>query len=309
MPTGRRRAGADQLEEGDFVLLPATPAFTMSSFEPATPRRIDPKVTPAATDEVRHGRPTVPAGCAAARRLLRVRLARCGTAGFALAGTASPAWHRTAFGAGAACWRGGERTEPGRDLVLARLVEVLLIEALRAARGRMRRRGCCAAWPMRAVPRRCGRCTAIPSGSWTVAELAREAGMSRSAFFDRFTRTVGLPPMEYLLAWRMAVAKDLLRSQTSRRRSCRARGLWLGQHIQHRVQSPCGSVAGPLCARAPGGSGHSTARDATDSAGIVVYRSRFTGGGARRSRHEAQKYLGLHVTLADPWRDCRPERV
>ena len=30
-------------------------------------------------------------------------------------------------------------------------------------------------------------------------------------FFDRFTRTVGLPPMEYLLAWRMAVAKDLLR--------------------------------------------------------------------------------------------------
>ena len=47
--------------------------------------------------------------------------------------------------------------------------------------------------------------------SWTVAHLARVSGMSRSAFFDRFARTVGVPPMEYLLAWRMAVAKDLLR--------------------------------------------------------------------------------------------------
>ena len=43
--------------------------------------------------------------------------------------------------------------------------------------------------------------------------LARTAALSRSAFFERFTRTVGLPPMEYLLAWRMAVAKDLLRRE------------------------------------------------------------------------------------------------
>jgi AraC-like DNA-binding protein len=49
--------------------------------------------------------------------------------------------------------------------------------------------------------------------SWAVAELAKKAALSRSAFFDRFARTVGLPPMEYLLAWRMAVAKDLLRRQ------------------------------------------------------------------------------------------------
>jgi AraC-like DNA-binding protein len=50
-----------------------------------------------------------------------------------------------------------------------------------------------------------------PSRSWTVEQLAKKAALSRSAFFDRFTRSVGLPPMEYLLAWRMAVAKDLLR--------------------------------------------------------------------------------------------------
>ncbi len=50
-----------------------------------------------------------------------------------------------------------------------------------------------------------------PARAWTMAELAREAGLSRSAFFDRFMRIVGVAPMEYLLAWRMAVAKDLLR--------------------------------------------------------------------------------------------------
>jgi transcriptional regulator GlxA family with amidase domain len=49
--------------------------------------------------------------------------------------------------------------------------------------------------------------------SWTVTQLARTAALSRSAFFERFTRTMGLPPMEYLLAWRMALAKDLLRRQ------------------------------------------------------------------------------------------------
>ena len=50
-----------------------------------------------------------------------------------------------------------------------------------------------------------------PARSWTVEQLASKAALSRSTFFERFTRAVGLPPMEYLLAWRMAVAKDLLR--------------------------------------------------------------------------------------------------
>jgi AraC-like DNA-binding protein len=46
---------------------------------------------------------------------------------------------------------------------------------------------------------------------WTVAQLAKKAALSRSAFFERFTRAVGQAPMVYLLSWRMAVAKDLLR--------------------------------------------------------------------------------------------------
>ena len=50
-----------------------------------------------------------------------------------------------------------------------------------------------------------------PTHDWSVAELAKEAALSRSTFFERFGRTVGVAPMEYLLAWRMALAKDLLR--------------------------------------------------------------------------------------------------
>src|SRR5687768_12669634 len=43
------------LEAGDFVLLPATPGFTMSGFEPVRPERLDPKVTDRLTGEARHG--------------------------------------------------------------------------------------------------------------------------------------------------------------------------------------------------------------------------------------------------------------
>src|SRR4051812_16710474 len=49
------------LEAGDFVLLPATPAFTIGGFEPATPLRIDPKTAPTPGHEVRQGTPDGPA--------------------------------------------------------------------------------------------------------------------------------------------------------------------------------------------------------------------------------------------------------
>lgn len=102
---------------------------------------------------------------------------------------------------------------PGRELVLERLLEVLLIEALRCGTD-------VAAVPSLARGLSDGRLVsalramhARPAHGWTVADLAAEAGMSRSAFFARFSRVVGLPPMEYLLAWRMALAKRLLRSR------------------------------------------------------------------------------------------------
>lgn len=49
---------------------------------------------------------------------------------------------------------------------------------------------------------------ACPDRSWTVAELGAEAALSRSAFFARFSRAGGVAPMEYLLAWCMALARQ-----------------------------------------------------------------------------------------------------
>ncbi len=100
---------------------------------------------------------------------------------------------------------------PAREVVLERLLEVLLIEALRSrtaggeasglARGLADERLAAA---LRALHAR-------PQHAWTVEALAAEAALSRSAFFARFTRTLGVAPMAYLLAWRMALAKRLLR--------------------------------------------------------------------------------------------------
>lgn len=200
------------LEAGDFVLLPATPAFIMSGFEPATPKRTDPLVaaqTPG--DEIRHGRADGPAD---------VRL-RGGYFSFdspdaALLVSLLPEMIHIhgderlgtlvrLFGDEAGAQRAG------RDLVLTRLVEVLLIEALRATQGKNAPAGLLRGLADARVAEALRRMHGDPERSWTVDELAREAGMSRSAFFDRFTRTVGLRPMEYLMAWRMALAKDFLR--------------------------------------------------------------------------------------------------
>ena len=100
---------------------------------------------------------------------------------------------------------------PGRDLILTRLVEVLLIEALRATPGEDAPAGLLRGLADARIAPAIRELHGHVARSWTVAQLARTAALSRSAFFERFTRTVGLPPMEYLLAWRMALAKDLLR--------------------------------------------------------------------------------------------------
>ena len=101
----------------------------------------------------------------------------------------------------------------GRELVLARLVEVLLIEALRSTAGEDASPGLLRGLADARIAIAIRQMHSHLARSWTVAQLAKKAVLSRSAFFERFTRTVGIPPMEYLLAWRMAVAKDLLRHQ------------------------------------------------------------------------------------------------
>jgi AraC-like DNA-binding protein len=108
----------------------------------------------------------------------------------------------------------GER-RPVREPVLARLVELLLIEALRSKPDENAPPGLLRGMADARVASAMQHIHGDPARPWTVAHLAKKVALSRSAFFERFTRVVGLPPMEYVLAWRMALAKDLLRRDDS----------------------------------------------------------------------------------------------
>jgi AraC-like DNA-binding protein len=99
--------------------------------------------------------------------------------------------------------------------VLERLVEILLVEALRFRQASVesRERGLFAGLADPGLARALREIHVDAARRWTVAELARTAGMSRAVFAERFARKVGMPPMQYLLEWRMAMAKDLLRRE------------------------------------------------------------------------------------------------
>lgn len=215
---GRCRLSVDghrplTLASGDFVLLPATPGFTMSSLEPATLERLDPRVMSKVVGEVRHGtrggRPDV--------RLLGGWFVFDSPDTGLLVSLLPAVIHVRGVERLSTLVRlvGEEASDarPGRDLVLTRIVEVLLIEALRATPAQDAPPGLLRGLSDERLAPAIRQMHDHVARSWTVAALARAAALSRSAFFDRFTRTVGRPPMEYLLAWRMAVARDLLRRQ------------------------------------------------------------------------------------------------
>ena len=198
-----------ELQSGDFVLIPAAFGVTMASLaEPA------PGVVTAAPRALGHGEFRIgdPDGAVD----LRMMAGHCsfGSPDASLLVSLLPKFVHV---------RGEQRLatlvdlvreetreqRPAREVVLSRLLEVLLIEALRSvgtnaspglvrglADGRL-------AAAIRCMHER-------PTQAWTVAELAKQAALSRSTFFERFSREVGVAPMEYLLAWRMALAKDLL---------------------------------------------------------------------------------------------------
>jgi AraC-like DNA-binding protein len=199
------------LDAGDFVLLPATPGFTLSGGGPVSPEHVDPKVTRSPAGEVRHGtrggRPDV--------RLLGGYFVFDSPDAALLVSLLPALVHVRGVARLSILVRlvGEESIEQrsGRDLVLTRLVEILLIEALRSTSGDDAPPGLLRGLADPRLAPAIRQMHGQLDRSWTVAQLAKTAALSRSAFFERFSRIVGLPPMEYLLAWRMAVARDLLR--------------------------------------------------------------------------------------------------
>jgi AraC-like DNA-binding protein len=97
---------------------------------------------------------------------------------------------------------------PGSRSVLLRIAELVFVEVLRSHMNTALDSG--ANWlsglrdPV--VARALARLHAEPARAWTLPELAREAGASRSVLAERFASLVGHPPIEYLAHWRMQLA-------------------------------------------------------------------------------------------------------
>lgn len=206
--------GVVRLGAGDFVLIPALPGFTMAS-----DLSIKPKImaVTSPTSALRHGTPDGPPTMRQLGGYFRFDRTNANLVVRFLPSLI----HIRRDDPGATRLHRiveliSEETSarrPGRDLVLERLVEVLLVEALRfrPAVAASRERGLLAGLADPALARALRKMHDDVARRWTVEALARTAGMSRAAFAERFTRMVGMPPMEYLLAWRIAIAKDVLR--------------------------------------------------------------------------------------------------
>lgn len=204
---------AISLEQGDFVLIPAACEFSMASAQP--PAADAPATTPhmLAPGEFWIGDQQQPADVQTL-----IGFCQFGAPDAGLIVSLLPQFIHV---------RGESRLttlvqlvmdecraqRPARHVVLERLLELLLIEALRSI-------AICNACPGvmsgLADERLAAAIRAIhanPAHNWTVAELAKAAALSRSSFFVRFREAVGVAPMVYLLTWRMALAKNLLRGK------------------------------------------------------------------------------------------------
>jgi AraC-like DNA-binding protein len=109
------------------------------------------------------------------------------------------------------------RSRPGSSIVLARLSEVLFVEAVRRYMDAMPPDR--AVWLTALRDRYVGRTLALlherPAHPWTVSELAQDVGLSRSALAQRFTELVGMAPMQYLTRWRTSLAAARLRESNA----------------------------------------------------------------------------------------------
>ncbi len=208
-----------RLQAGDFVLVPSLFHFAMESMEMEGAAEgmvtTDPSLTTPLPGEIRHGDPEGPANA----RLL-VGHFHFGSPDARLLIQLLPRFLHL---------RGAERlsalvrlltdetraVRPARDMILARLLDVILLEALRAAPdettpGEAPPAGILRGLADERLALSLRRLHADPARDWTIESLAREAALSRSAFYKRFRFALGMPPMEYLTAWRMALAKTYL---------------------------------------------------------------------------------------------------
>jgi AraC-like DNA-binding protein len=101
---------------------------------------------------------------------------------------------------------------PGGQAMLARMSEMMFVDAVRRHAERMPADS--AGWLAGLRDRFVGRALSLlhedPARDWSIDELGREIGLSRSALHERFVALIGVAPMQYLAQWRMQAAARLL---------------------------------------------------------------------------------------------------
>lgn len=109
--------------------------------------------------------------------------------------------------------RESRERRPGSDAVLERASEMVFVDAARRYLDALPEdaSGWFAGLRDRFVGKALGALHERPAHPWTLEELGRVAGLSRSALHERFVRFVGRPPMQYLADWRMQLGAGLLR--------------------------------------------------------------------------------------------------
>lgn len=109
--------------------------------------------------------------------------------------------------------RESQISRPGAGSTLAKLAELLFVEALRRYVESLPTEG--TGWLAGVRDPHVGRALALlhgePARTWTVDRLAREVALSRSALAERFAALVGETPIQYLMRWRLALAARMLR--------------------------------------------------------------------------------------------------
>jgi len=201
------------LSAGDFVLLPTTPAFTISSVVAGPPVHMDPHRVAGGRSEVRYGERRGPPDM---RSLGGSFQFDCADPGLLISLLPEVVHVRGSQRLSQLVAMVGEESldpQPGGDFMRSRIMELLLIEAMRSAAKADAPAGLLRGLADQRLARVLNQLHARLDRAWTVNQMAKAAALSRSAFFDRFSRVVGAAPMEYLLAWRMEVAKDLLRRE------------------------------------------------------------------------------------------------
>lgn len=196
---------------GDFILLPTTPAFTLSSDDPPPPVLQDPDALPSDGSEVRYGDTD---GMPDMRSLGGAFVFDGGDPALLVSLLPAVVHVSGSTRLSQLVAMVAEETiaaRPGSESALSRLVELLLIEAMRSTTAGSAPPGLLKGLGDERLAVALTLMHAHMERPWTVAQLASAAALSRSTFYERFSRVVGVAPMEYLLAWRMQFAKQWLR--------------------------------------------------------------------------------------------------